>query len=29
MLRQVTELILAYNRDRRVPDAASEQVTHA
>ena len=29
VLRQVTALILAYNRDRRVPDAASEQVTHA
>lgn len=29
VLNQVTSLILAFNRDRRVPEAASEQVTRA
>lgn len=29
VLHQVTALILAFNRDRRVPASASEQVTHA
>lgn len=29
VLSQVTDLILAFNRDRRVPESVSEQVTHA